>query len=329
MKFFSRIVRSALPVILLCFLAGCASKTDSGGTGTYTWVTKPAAVPYEGTPKIATATPGGPYPSATEAPVTPTPTPTMKVYGPIEKERYGIRLDLDGEDYEEAKKYSIVVIDADKFTWEQIREIKKEGVTVYSYLNIGALEEFRDFYKDYKKYALDPCGDSDDVYWMDVTQSEWKKHLLDKAWSFKRRGVDGYFVDNCDVYSKYKSDKAYNAIEDILTRLRRTGEDDVVNGGDEFVTEYIFKNSSVSYILSGVNREGVFTVLDRQKGTSDVPSEEDHKRAMLYLRLVDEFGAKVYLTEYTTDEKIIDKIKEACEPKAWCYYLIDPATTKK
>ena len=45
----------------------------------------------------------------------------------------------------------MVVLEPSNFSPEQIREIKAEGTKVYGYLNIGALENFRPYYEDFKK----------------------------------------------------------------------------------------------------------------------------------------------------------------------------------
>ena len=57
----------------------------------------------------------------------------------------------DKEALQKLKSYRMVVLEPSNFSPEQIREIKAEGTKVYGYLNIGALENFRPYYEDFKK----------------------------------------------------------------------------------------------------------------------------------------------------------------------------------
>ncbi len=79
---------------------------------------------------------------------------------------YGVFLSVDNSDLSLFKDYQTIVIDAAYFEKEDIQKLKESGHTVYTYINIGSIENFRPYYE-----------------------------------TFKVKGVDGYFVDNCDVYS--------------------------------------------------------------------------------------------------------------------------------
>ena len=76
------------------------------------------------------------------------------------KKDYGVFLGISGntgierkdkEALQKLKSYRMVVLEPSNFSPEQIREIKAEGTKVYGYLNIGALENFRPYYEDFKK----------------------------------------------------------------------------------------------------------------------------------------------------------------------------------
>ena len=68
---------------------------------------------------------------------------------------------LIGEDREHLTGFpcaDTLVIDGEYFTAEDVSYLKEKGVkTLYSYLNIGSIEEFRDCYE---KYFLRLCGES-------------------------------------------------------------------------------------------------------------------------------------------------------------------------
>ncbi len=289
------ISKKTIVLFIICFaalfLVACGATTSTGSS--HSWVTKAPKIPYEGTPKIPTSTPGGVYPSNTPEPITPSPTPTMKYYGPPEEgPRYGVYLDLDGKDYEKIRGTKTVVIDPKKFTKDQVKVLKDDGTIVYMYLNIG-----------------------------NVTTSDAQESALKNARSLIRMGADGFLVDNLDTWADKKDEKEYEGIVSVLEELKKTGKEVILNNGDAFMAEYIKRNSSLSYIISGVNQECVYTYIDPETGKFKVRSKEDRFYLDNYLLLIDDFGGRVYLVEYTEDENVINTIKEACEPKAWSYYI--------
>ncbi|MBQ8030172.1 MAG: hypothetical protein IJ260_01340, partial [Butyrivibrio sp.] len=58
-------------------------------------------------------------------------------------------------DLDSLSKYDIVVIDAQYFEATDIAEFRSEGHKVYSYINVGSLENFRDYYAEYQDLTLD------------------------------------------------------------------------------------------------------------------------------------------------------------------------------
>lgn len=65
-----------------------------------------------------------------------------------ERKNYGVFLGYDGS-LERLDDYDTIVIDAQYYDEEEIRGFRESGHTVYSYINIGSLEDFRDYYDDY------------------------------------------------------------------------------------------------------------------------------------------------------------------------------------
>ena len=56
---------------------------------------------------------------------------------------YGVFLSLDASDMDKIEGYQTLVIDAQYFSKEDIMHLKEQGSTVYSYLNVGSIENFR------------------------------------------------------------------------------------------------------------------------------------------------------------------------------------------
>ena len=236
-------------------------------------------------------------------------------------ERYGVFIGIGRKDIDKLKDYQTVVIDAEHFTKEDIKKLKKAGKTVYTYLSIGSLEDYRSYYKAYKHLALSKYDGWEGEEWVDVSDKSWQKLMLKRAKEFKNKGVDGFFIDNADVYYEYKESRIYNGLVKILTNIRKMKTKLIINGGDVFVSKYLKENKDLKKIADGVNQEGVFTTLveDKKKG------KEITGYYLKYLKKLSKKGIRIYLTEYIVednkDDELEDKIADYCEKRGWDYYI--------
>lgn len=76
------------------------------------------------------------------------------------------------------------------------------------------------------------------------------------------KGVDGFFVDNCDVYDYAHKKDIFDGLTVILKKIRAMGKPVVVNGGDIYVTAYQSRYGSAADIMTGVNQESVWSRID-------------------------------------------------------------------
>ena len=238
-------------------------------------------------------------------------------------ERYGVFIGIDRKDIKKLKDYQTVIIDAEHFTKADITKLKKAGKTVYTYLSIGSLEDYRSYYKAYKHLAISKYDGWEGEEWVDVSDKSWQKLMLKRAKEFKNKGVDGFFLDNADVYYQYKEPRIYKGLVKILTDIRKLNTKVIINGGDVFVSKYLKENKDLKIIADGVNQEGVFTTLveDKKKG------EEITRYYLNYLKKLSKKGIRIYLTEYIVednkDDGLEDKIADYCEKRGWDYYISD------
>ena len=235
---------------------------------------------------------------------------------------YGVFLGADSEDLDNMTDYRKIVLDAQCFSDEQIKELKDSGHIVYSYINIGSVEEYRDYYQDYTKFALGEYVNWEDEVWVDVSQKEWQKFVVDKlAKEILDKGVDGLWVDNCDVYYNFKTNDIYNGLTDILKGLKKYDTYVVINGGDTYISRYARKNNGLDGIMDAVNQESVFSSIDWEHDKKFiVSSDEDKDYFQKYCELVSSCGKDVYLLEYTKNDDIIADVKEYCAEKGYTYY---------
>lgn len=237
---------------------------------------------------------------------------------------YGVYLGVD--DFKTLTKLAanddIIVIEGQSFTKAQIKTLKSGGRKVYSYLDVGSLETYRPYYKKFKNIALDQYENWPDEYWIDVSDKSWQKYISETiAENLVKKGVDGFFVDNCDVYYVYKESNAmYNGLVTIMKKLHGYGVDVIINGGDVFVTR-LMKDKKTD-IITGVNQECVFSrITDYEKDGFKSQTKTETKYFTDYLGKVKKKGLSVYLLEYTKDEKVKKKIKSYCDTNGFRYYI--------
>lgn len=226
------------------------------------------------------------------------------------KQTYGVFLSIEDKNIEALSKYKHLVVDAQYFTKEEIRSLQRNGTLVYSYLNIGSLESFRGYYKDFHELALGKYEYWDEENWIDVSKSVWQDFIVNNlAQNFIEKGVDGFFVDNCDVYSIYPSIKIFKGLSNILHRLKKYDKKVIINGADEFVEQYHKEYGSVKGILTGINQESVFSNIDFEGKKLIEQNKIARKHYQLYLEKYKKKGIDIYMIEYTTDKELIKHIK--------------------
>lgn len=238
------------------------------------------------------------------------------------KYEFGVFNSVDEKDVEKLNEYRTIVIDAQGYSAKTIKKLRKTGHTVYSYINLGSVENYRDYYKDYEDVTLDVYENWEDERWVDVSQKKWQDFISGTlAKKLVKKGIDGFFVDNVDVYYMYHNDKIFNGVTTILKNFKALGVDVVVNGGDTYVRQYVKRHGKLEKILNAVAQESVFTTIDWDNNNAFIEQDEgDHKYAISYINFVSKHGGNVYLIEYSKDKKLIKRISDYCAKKGYVYY---------
>ena len=239
----------------------------------------------------------------------------------IEKNDYGVFLNADASSLERFKRYDLVVIDAQYFTKKDIESLHQNGTKVYTYLNIGSVENFREYYKTYEKFTIGKYEHWDEEKWVDVSVPAWQKFIEQLSKKLFEKGVDGFFIDNCDVYYYAPRKSIFEGLTAILQNIMTLKKAVIINGGDTYVTEYRERYGAVDHIMTGVNQESVWSGIDFDKGTFNEQTRETREYYSKYLEACKADGMEVYLLEYTTDEKLIQKIKKYCKEKNFHFYI--------
>ena len=236
---------------------------------------------------------------------------------------YGVYIGADAEEIFHKNLADTIVIVAQYFSSDEIAKLKADGHTVYTYFNIGSIEDYRDYYKDFEAITLDVYENWEDERWVDVTVKEWQDFLSAKADELIDKGVDGFFIDNCDVYYHYPKQSFFEGLSTILEDLNNKDTYVLINGGDEYVRAYFDKYGSLDLILDGVNQESVYTAIDWDNDTFTVNSTSDRKYFLAYLDLVMADGKDAYALEYATDEKIKRQAEHLAKSYGYNIYVSD------
>ncbi len=239
------------------------------------------------------------------------------------KYAYGVFLSVT-KNIDRLKDYETVVIDAQHFTKEQIEAFKARGHKVYTYINIGSLENFRSYYKEYKDLKLGKYEHWDEEIWINVADQRWQDFMLNNMIpNLTAKGIDGFFVDNCDVYYNYRKPGILDGLTSIMKALVATGKAVLINGGDCYLDSYCKNGGSWRDVITGINQETVFSKIIWDKNKFGRAGKEDHKYFLSYIERYAKQGADIYLLEYTKDKNLIKEIEEYCANKGFGYYVSD------
>lgn len=235
--------------------------------------------------------------------------------------KYGVFIGVNPEDSDLFNKYDIVVVDAAYFAKEDIDKLHQKNTQVYSYLNIGSLEEFRDFFSEYKHLILDRYEDWPDEYWVDVSNDVWKSHIDKQAEALVLKGIDGFFIDNTDVYYQYQTPTIFTGLVDIVNGLNKYEKEILINGGDVFVRDAVIEANPSLIDIDGVNQECVFTSIDFKNERFAPQNDEDNRYYLEYLEQCSDKGLKVFLLEYSTSNEMLVEIDSYCKKQNFTYFI--------
>ena len=239
----------------------------------------------------------------------------------FEENDYGVFLNADASSLKQLKNYDLIVIDAQYFTKSDIELLHQNGTKVYTYLNIGSIENFREYYSTYEKLAIGRYEHWDEEKWVDVADPNWQKFMEQLSQELFEKGVDGFFIDNCDVYYYAPRESIFEGLTAILQNIMTFEKAVIINGGDTYVTEYRERYGAIDHIMTGVNQESVWSAIDFDKGTFYEQTKETRDYYCNYLEACQADGMDVYLLEYTTDKKLIQKIKKYCNEHDFHFYI--------
>lgn len=239
-----------------------------------------------------------------------------------EAEKYVVLIGEDSEIIEKLSDIDLLVIDAEYFSQNDIARLRENGIReIYSYINIGSIESFRSYDTDFEKYTLGAYENWPEEKWIDVSAPEWQACTASRVDALVQKGVDGFFVDNTDVYYNYPQESIYDGILTILDYMNHTGRKIMINGGDCFVKKYLTTEKNV--LIDGVNQENVFTAYDFSKDVYTKNDQSTREYYTEYLDLAMSHGCTAYTLEYATVPSIRRQAAAYARKHGYICYISD------
>lgn len=236
---------------------------------------------------------------------------------------YGVFLSVT-EDIESLNGFKTVVVDAQYYSKAEIDDFRDAGHKVYSYLNVGSIENFRDYYSEYSDLTLGEYENWDEEFWIDVSDSRWQAFLIGEMIpALLEKDIDGFFVDNCDVYYHYPTEQILDGLTAIMRTLVGTGKAVLINGGDTYLDAYCESGGQWNDVITGINQETVFSRILWDGDRFGIASQEDREYFQNYIEKYAAKGAEIYLLEYTRDKRLISEIQDYCHKNGFDYYISD------
>jgi hypothetical protein len=235
---------------------------------------------------------------------------------------YGVFLGMEPGQALKIGRYDLAVIDAAEFSKAQIAALHKKAGAVYSYLDVGSLEDYRPYYQRFKHLSLGKYSGWKGEYWADVSDADWQAYLTRTlAPALKQKGVDGLFLDNFDVYGEFPRAGIYQGLLSVLRGLHKQHLPVIVNGGDAFVSRAL-KRGDLKGLAAGVNQESVFTAdADGSGMTARAQDADTSAYYRRYLTRCAKAGLEVYVIEYGASGALRKKAAAYCADRGWnCWF---------
>lgn len=233
---------------------------------------------------------------------------------------YGIFIGLNPAHVDQLAPYQTVVIEPSVFSAAQIQALHDAGKTVYGYLNIGAIEKSRPYYARFAALTLAPYENWDDERWINVAAPVWQAFVVNELGAqYAALGLDGFFLDNSDVYALYPRENMFKGLCAILRGLKQYQLPCILNGGDVFV-DACMDRGIADNLFDGINQESVFTRIDFENNRYTAQDSETRRYFQDYLKRAAAAKLKVYLLEYRASPELSSEIEAYCRQNGFAWY---------
>ncbi len=202
-----------------------------------------------------------------------------------------------------------------------IKKLRKKGISVFSYLSIGEINKATKEYKLFldKKIMVAENPDWKDSFYVDVSSSEWRDHLLETAIpEIVKKGFNGLFLDTLDSplrlmksdSGKFPKMNVYlcELIRDIRVRFPKI--EIIANNFEDHADE-------IGPYVDGFNVEELISAYNFKKKTYEkIKRSENIDRIRRLKKVSEKYGVQIFVVDYVspgnkkTAVYVYNKIKE-------------------
>lgn len=144
---------------------------------------------------------------------------------------------LDVRSLGRASGRSILAIEPEDYTKDEVEAFRAAGYTVLGYLSVGSVSDQRPYYPKLKKYCLKRLKDWPHERYLDLRQEKARDWCVSRAAEIRKKGFDGWWLDNIDVYEEYRSMEMFNGLTFVLQGIKALGGYVMLNGGIAYLTD--------------------------------------------------------------------------------------------
>lgn len=174
--------------------------------------------------------------------------------------------------------YDIVVFDSEHHP--SIQSVQATGATVYGYISLGEVEQYRSHFEAVKEdgILLRENINWPGSYYVDMRSRAWTERVIyELVPEILRSGFDGIFIDTLDnpIELEWEDPVKYRGMADAAAMLVRTIAAEfpetkiIVNRGYEILPK-------VATAITGVLGESVYTTYDFQEKRAKPTTEDDY-----------------------------------------------------
>ena len=250
---------------------------------------------------------------------------------------YGVFLGATSEDTNKLRnsKYQKLVLDIDEFSIQDIWSIADKGKEIYAYLSVGSLENYRDYYEDYRDITFMDYDNWPDERWVDVSSTAWQEHIVSEANRINHflgpDTINGVFIDNLDVYyiasevylesTEEFVEGIYEGCLTIISELSKVFDSLLVNSGSTLLERMHDENNNLLNKIGGYVQECVFSnIVDYEHDIFSRQNNEDHEYYKSVIEMMSNYS-DILLLEYTTDKSVISDIVEYASTYEYHYFI--------
>jgi uncharacterized protein (TIGR01370 family) len=218
---------------------------------------------------------------------------------------------------ERIKGFNHLITESAMFSKKDIELLKENNGTVYGYISLGEVSDYRYYYERVKPYTFGKNAIWDS-YYLDLSEKEVHDALIDFLQKQYKKGIRNFFFDTIDTYGEWGPGKHLS--EDLVVLMQRIRI--------TFPDAVLIQNSGIDLLprthdlVDMVAIESIITNYDFDKNEYRLRDKAGRREKLLMLDQVKkEYELPVMLIEYTDSEEDRARIEKLAKATGHYYFI--------